>query len=242
MEMLTRTTGYTIGVPEVGTADREQMFSLLNSHYLGVTREAFERDLAAKEHVILLRSREGQVVGFSTQARVRLALPGRSAVAIFSGDTIIGEQHRRTFETARQICRYFRRTLSEYPEEEIYWVLICKGWRTYRVLRLFFEEYGPRAGASDPCDFREIADAFGCARYPGLYQPSTRLIVFGGDAQRIRPGSAEAIDRRKSDPDMLFFEKANPDHERGNELVCVAPVRETNFTAAARRLAGFVER
>jgi hypothetical protein len=235
------TTGQTIGVADLGAGDREQMFQLLSGHYLGVAREAFERDLAGKEHVILLRSGEGEVAGFSTQVRFRMALPDRTVVAVFSGDTIVSERHRGTFETAQQICRYFRRALSDYPGEEIYWLLISKGWRTYRVPRLFFKDYAPREGAPDPRAFGEIADAFGCAKYPGRYDPATRLIVFPGETQRIRPGSTEAIDHRRSDPQMLFFEAANPEHGRGNELVCVAPIREDNFTAAARRLAGYAE-
>ena len=236
-----KTTGYTIGVRDLEPSDRDRMFQLLSDSYLGVKRETFERDLAAKEHVILLRSSEGEIVGFSTQVRLRLTLPGRTVVIVFSGDTIVTEQHRGTFETAREICRYFRRALSEHPKEEVYWLLICKGWRTYRVLRLFFRDYAPRADASDPLAFRDVADAFGSARYPGLYQSSSRLIVFPGEAQRIRPGSPEAVDHRRSDSSQLFFEKANPDHERGNELVCVAPIREDNFTAVARRLAGYQE-
>jgi hypothetical protein len=237
-----RTTGYTIGVADLEASDRGRMFQLLSDSYLGVKREAFERDLAAKEHVILLRSSEGEIVGFSTQVRLRLTLPDRTVLAVFSGDTIVSERHRGSFETAREICRYFRRAISEYPKEEVYWLLICKGWRTYRVLRLLFREYSPRADASDPLAFRDVADAFGNTRYPGLYQSSSRLIVFPGEAQRIRPGSPEAIDHRRSDPGLLFFEKANPDHERGNELVCVAPIRQDNFTAAARRFAGYGER
>jgi len=233
-----RTTGCTIALSDLQPSDRERMFQLLRRSYLGVTREMFERDLAAKEHVILLRSSEGEIVGFSTQARLRIILPNRAVVAVFSGDTIVTEQHRGTFETAREMCRYFRRTISEHPHEEVYWLLICKGWRTYRVLRLFFRDYSPRPGASNPLAFSDVADAFGRAKYPGLYQPSSRLIVFPGEAQRIRPGSSEAIDHRRSDPSLLFFEKLNPGHEQGSELVCVAPIREDNFTAAVRRLAG----
>jgi hypothetical protein len=236
------TTVCTIGVSDLEPADRERMFRLLQESYLGVTREAFERDLAAKEHVILLRSGEGEIVGFSTQVRLRLTLPDRTVLAVFSGDTIISEQHRGTFETGREICRYFRRALTEYPGDTVYWLLICKGWRTYRVLRLFFRDYAPRAGTSDPGAFRDVADAFGYGKYPAFYQPSSRLIVFPGETQRIRPGSPEAIDHRRSDPDLLFFDKMNPGHERGNELVCVAPIREDNFTAVARRLAGYTER
>ena len=236
-----RTTGYTIAVADLQPSDRERMFQLLSDSYLGVTREAFERDLAAKEHVILLRSNEGEIVGFSTQVRLRLTLPDRTAVVVFSGDTIITEEHRGTFETAREICRYFRRALEEHPGEEVYWLLICKGWRTYRVLRLFFRDYAPRAEASDPLAFRDVADAFGNTRYPGLYRPSCRLIVFPGETQRIRPGSSEALDHRRRDPGLLFIEKAKPGQERGNELVCVAPIRQDNFTAVARRLAGYPE-
>jgi hypothetical protein len=237
-----KTTGCTVPIADLRPAEREQMFRLLSDSYLGVTREAFERDLAAKEHAILLRSGEGEIVGFSSQVRLRIPLPGRSVVAVFSGDTFVSREHRGSFETAREICRYFGKALRDFPGEELYWVLICKGWRTYRVLRLFFEDYEPRADANGPSIMGDIADAFGAAKYAGLYQPSTRLIVFPGEGQRIRPGSAEAIDRRRSDPDMLFCEKANPDHERGNELVCVAPICADNFTPVARRLAGYAER
>lgn len=236
-----KTTGCTVAVADLGAAERERMFRLLSDSYLGVTREAFEHDLAAKEHAILLRSGEGEIVGFSTQVRLRIPLPNRPVVAVFSGDTFVSREHRGSFETAREICRYFGKALRDFPGDEIYWVLICKGWRTYRVLRLFFKNYEPRAD-SGPSTMGDIADAFGAAKYPGLYQPSTRLIVFPGGGQRIRPGSAEAIDHRRSDPDMLFFEKANPDHERGDELVCVAPIQEDNFTPVARRLAGYAER
>ena len=239
---MTKTTGCTVRVADLGPADRECMFQLLSDSYLGVTREAFERDLAAKEHAILLRSGAGEIVGFSTQARLRIPLPDRAVVALFSGDTIVSREHRGSFETAREICRYFRKALRDFPGDEVYWVLICKGWRTYRVLRLFFKDYEPRAGATRPSALAPVADAFGSAHYPGLYQSSTRLIVFRGEAQRIRPGSAETIDHRRLDPDMLFFDRANPDHERGIELVCVAPIREDNFTPVTRRLAGFAER
>ena len=235
-------TGHTIHVYDLKPSDRDDMFQMLSETYLGVRRETFERDLAAKEHVILLRSTRGEIVGFSTQVRLRLYLPDRSVVAIFSGDTIISEQARGTFETAREICCYFRRTLEEHPADEVYWLLICKGWRTYRVLRLFFRDYAPRPKASDPNAFREIADAFGTAKYPGLYRASSRLIVFPGETQRIRPGSSEAIDHRRYDPELLFFEKVNPGHELGSELVCVAPIRKDNFTGAALRLAGFGKR
>jgi hypothetical protein len=231
------TSGATVATAELNAADREQMFRLLDRNYLGVTREAFERDLAAKDHAILLRAR-GEIVGFATQTRFRLSLPGRRVAAVFSGDTIISEQHRGTFETAREICRYFRRALEDFPGDEVYWVLMSKGWRTYRVLRLFFKDYAPRRGGPDPAPFGEVADAFGARCYPGLYRPATRLIEFPGDAQRIRPNSSEAIDPRRRDPDMLFFARANPRHELGSELVCVAPIRRDNFTAAARRLAG----
>ena len=239
--MSTKTIGCTMAIRDLQQDDREQMFVLLDRYYLGVTREAFERDLAAKEHVILLRAGTGELVGFSTLSRFHLALPERTVLAVFSGDTIVGAGHRGSFETAHQICRYFFQTIQEFPGDEIYWVLICKGWRTYRVLRLLFEEYAPRAGSADRTSFREVADAFGAARYPGFYRPEGRIIESHAPGQRIRPGSPEAIDRRRSDAEMLFFERVNPQHERGNELVCVAPIRPDNFTAATRRLAGYAE-
>jgi hypothetical protein len=237
--MGTKTIGCTIAIHDLQCDDREQMFYLLEQYYLGVTREDFERDLATKEHVMLLRASSGELVGFSTLSRFHLALPDRTVLAVFSGDTIVGAGHRGSFETAHQICRYFFKTFQEFPREEIYWLLICKGWRTYRVLRLLFEDYAPRAGRADRTAFREVADAFGAARYPRFYRPESRIIESLAPGQRIRPSSPEAIDRRRSDPEMLFFELVNPQHERGDELVCVAPIQPDNFTVATHRLAGF---
>jgi len=43
------------------------MWTLFSRHYEDVTRETFERDLAPKQHVILLREpMSRQIVGFST--------------------------------------------------------------------------------------------------------------------------------------------------------------------------------
>lgn len=230
------TTGFTAAVSALTTADRDRMFDLLRHHYLGVSRSAFDRDLAAKQHVILLHSESSEIVGFSTLSRFHLPLGDSRVVIVFSGDTIVLEEHRRSFVTAREISRFFRDTLRQFPGEEAYWILMCKGWRTYRVLRLFFQDFHPRADHASSPRAAAVADAFGAARYPGIYQPQSRLIVFPGDTQRIRPGSAEALPPDRRDPDMDFFAAANPLHENGHELVCVACISPENFTPLVARL------
>ena len=235
--MAGQTHGSTIPVTQLTPADRDAMYELMCCYYLGVTRQDFERDLSHKHDVILLRT-EDTIVGFSTLARLPLEVSGRQVHAIFSGDTIVDALHRGSLEMAHQICGYFLRAIEASPGQEFYWVLISKGWRTYRVLRFLFRDFAPRYDAGDPQTFAEIAYAFGARYYPEHYNPTTHLIEFVSESQRIRPGSAEAIDHRRADADMRFFERANPNHERGVELVCVAPFTYANLTPAARQLAG----
>jgi hypothetical protein len=227
----------TIEVEDLSTREREVMFGLMQDYYLGVRRETFERDLSEKEHVMLLRDRAacGRIVGFSTLMRLRLEVCGQQIDVIFSGDTVVDERSRHSRGLAYEVTRYFQ-TLAESSVLPLYYVLICKGWRTYRILPFLFRQFSPRSGEPTQILHRQVMNAFGARRYPGEYRPETGLIVFEGEAQRIKPGSSEAISPLRSDEHAQFFRRQNPSYLRGDELVCVARVEPRNFTEAFEKL------
>src|SRR5262249_47905248 len=75
-------------------SDREQMYGLLGSYFGNTSPTQFERDLAEKETVILLRSSEAdRIVGFSTLMRIPAFVEGQRVLAFFSGDTIVAREH-----------------------------------------------------------------------------------------------------------------------------------------------------
>jgi hypothetical protein len=228
----------TLAVRDLTPHDRTAMFRLMQEYYLGVSRETFEYDLAEKEHVMVLRDRtEGdRLVGFSTLMRLNLVVCGNPVKAIFSGDTVVEEQKRNNIGFAYEVTRYFAQTMSEFPEYAAYYVLICKGWRTYRILPFLFRNFTPRFDKPAEPMHRRVMDAFCAKKYPREYNPETGLIVFDGETQRIKPNSAEAISQSRRDKYAGFFAEKNPYHLRGDELVCVAPVTCSNFTRAFNKL------
>ena len=227
----------TVGVGSLTGRERGEMLLLMEKYYLGVERRTFERDLDEKEHVMLLRDRAdgGRVVGFSTLMSLEVEVCGRPVRAIFSGDTVVEERFRRSRGLAYEVTRYFA-ALLESSAAPLYYVLICKGWRTYRILPFLFRQFSPRFDRPTADAHRQMMHAFGAQRYPEEYDAESGLIVFRGRTQRIRPGSAEALGRTRGDPHLEFFARKNPDHLRGDELVCVAPVAAWNFTEAFRKL------
>ena len=57
-------------------------------------------------------------------------------------------------------------------------------------------------------------------------------------APDLHAGIADVTEGRLHDPQVRFFVRSNPGHERGDELCCLAPLGRANFTRAAYRVIG----
>src|SRR5262245_52304744 len=69
---------------------RARMLALMQLCYEGMDAERFHRDLARKQHVILLLDRAtGELVGFSTIQVQQERVGGDVADVLFSGDTVL---------------------------------------------------------------------------------------------------------------------------------------------------------
>lgn len=228
----------TKAVSELTASEIATMFGLLSLEFLGVSFHDFRRDLEEKEQVMLLRKRgvHEEIVGFSTIMTLDLPIPDRKVKAVFSGDTTVLPQYRSSTGFGVEIGRYFLRTVTRYPHCEVYYVLITKGWRTYKILPFFFFEFSPAHDRNTPERDEAVIRAFGAMKYPKEYHPESGLIIFTKETQRLVPGSIDAIPRESPDKHVRYFLERNPTYLSGTELVCVAPVRESNFTPAFRRI------
>lgn len=227
----------TVPVGSLDATERDRMYRLMEAAYLGMDRRVFEDDLREKEDVMLLRDRtSGTIVGFSTLMVIDLPLPEGTVRAVFSGDTIVQSEYRTSFGLGVELGRYLRMIAGRYPHDLVVWLLISKGCRTYALLPLLFREFYPRWDAETPTLSARIMDAFGARMYPAEYDPRDRLVRHAGAPERLRPGVADACDRRLGDPHTRFFVQANPGHADGDELVCVADAREDNWSPRLRRL------
>jgi hypothetical protein len=231
--------GKLVRAARLSGEEQDAMFSLMDGHYTGVNRAAFHADLAEKEWVIqILDPRTGRLCGFSTQMLVRAEGSGRRVLALFSGDTIIARDRWGDAALFHVWGRLALTLVDAYPDEDLYWFLISQGYKTYRLLPLFFHEYYPRHDRPLPEPIKALIDALATARYPAAYDARNGVIRANPHQYRLRAGLAEVTPERLRDPHVRFFDARNPGHVRGDELCCLAPLTRANFTPAAYRVIG----
>ena len=196
--------------------------------------DEFVRDFDEKDAVILLRDAEtGTIGGFSTVTELELLVAGELVPVVFSGDTAVLPEYRTSLRLGQELVRYLHAAFERHPDRPVSYVLISKGWRTYKILPFFFHEFFPRHDAATPHFERALIDAFGKARSPGRYVDG--VIRAGDVAQRVRPDGADALPLRH-DPHTAFFLRANEGYLRGDELVCAARIEPANYTGRLTRL------
>jgi len=228
-----------VDAADLTSHERDEMFALMDEHYANVRRDHFEADLADKRWVIVVREpSEDRLCGFSTQTLIEARIASRPIKALFSGDTII---HRDCWGDSALFHVWGRLALAlidDYPGDELYWFLISQGYKTYRLLPLFFHEFYPRFDKLTPSSVKEVLDGLASARYPKDYDAETGVIRAKPQQYCLRPGLAEATRERLRDPHVSFFYAGNPGHGLGDELCCLAPLTRDNFKPVAYRVIG----
>ncbi len=234
--MTDQLAGCLVPIGELTGNQRDEMFRLMDRHYVNVLREIFDKDLDEKDQVILMTDPVSQqILGFSTQLLVDLVIDSRPVRILFSGDTIVDPR----YWTRNPLATIWGRWVLELIDDAampLYWFLISKGYKTYRFLPLFFNEFFPVFDRATPSWASHLIQEFGNWKYPNQFDPELGLLRTRPESCRLRPGVADLHPSRLHDDHVRFFAQANPDHARGDELCCVAALTRENFTNAAYRV------
>jgi hypothetical protein len=224
-------------VADVSAGRRDEMYALMRLCYCGVRKQAFDADLAEKHWVIeLAESATGELLGFSTQMLFHLEVAGQNVLTLFSGDTIVAPAARNSPALALAWGRLAFRLISLYPHQCLYWYLITKGYRTYRFLPVYFREFYPRYDVATPVWETTLVDALGKHKFGAAYDRVAQIVRATPASYHLRNSCDELTPERLADPHVRFFAARNPGHAAGDELCCLAPLREDNFSPVARRL------
>jgi hypothetical protein len=229
--------GLITELTDVSPGRRDEMFALMDQHYENMRRSDFDRDLAEKRWLIqVIEPDSGKLCGFSTQMMLDLSVAGQPVKALFSGDTIIDRHHWGSPALSLAWGRLALEVIEAHRGEELVWILISKGFRTYRFLPVYFREFYPRFDAPTPERARQIIRAFGASRFPSRYDDTAGVIRALPQGCRLRTSLGDHDADRLHDPHVRHFERANPRHGHGDELICVAPLTRGNFSRTAERL------
>lgn len=216
--------------------DRDGMYELLESYFEDTSFAQFERDLFEKDSVILLRAEDQSIAGFSTLMSSRATVEGRRVVGFFSGDTIIGREYWGSSLLGRAWLQTVFSAADRLPAGELaYWFLICSGYKTWRYLPVFFRNYLPHPASADRGFEDDVLRTLATRKFGPAYDHAKGIIRFN-HANPLRAGVAEITGQRLRDPMVQFFVRANPGHQQGDELACLARISRSNLTRAGLRL------
>jgi hypothetical protein len=230
--------GQVVRVSDLAPDTRLQMFALMQQYYLGVAWPHFVHDLNSKQWVVLVADRaSGEVRGFSTLACFQVCHNLQPATMLFSGDTIMDRACWGDTTLHRVLGRHMLHMAAATPGEAVYWFLICSGYKTYRMLPVFFREFYPTCQRPTPPCMRQLRDIAAHQRFGACYDAAHGIVRLE-HATPLRAGVADIDARRLRDPHVAFFAASNPGHTAGDELVCLARLETANLTAAGRRVAG----
>ena len=213
-------------------ADREKMLKLQQRYFSHVLRKKFYRDLEEKQWVIVLRVGTS-IEGFSTVQIISLSVAGKEIIYLFSGDTIVDRSCWNSPALAGSFGQVILKAMEIAGERDLYWFLISKGFRTYRFLPVFFNEFYPRFDRPTPSVFQALLDAVAQFKFGDSYDMSNGIVHSNGTNDHLRPFMQKVNSCRTEDPHIQFFLKKNPGYTRGDELVCIAQLNIENMCRSA---------
>jgi hypothetical protein len=235
--MMPQLVGKMVARSALSSVMVDEMTQLFREHYELACPEDFRRDLAEKDHVVLLRDeQDGALQGFSTLATYTTTVLGRKVGVVYSGDTII----RPAFwGTPVLPSVWIKRVLAlaAAMAQPVYWLLISSGYKSYRFLPVFYREFYPRHNCPTPSDLQAIMDALARERFGDQYDATSGIVRFTGGGTPLRPGVADVSEERQRNPHIRYFLERNPGHDRGDELVCLTQISWQNLTPAGQRMA-----
>lgn len=213
--------------------EKQAMHGLMTFHYEAVARERFDKDLSAKDEVLMLHDVDGKLRGFTTLVWNPAGRFDEGDI-LFSGDTIIDRGCWGTQELVRAFCR----RAGEWKTasgRRLFWFLISKGHRTYLYLPLFARRFHPHPEVVEG-EWADLAGKVAASMFGDCWKPAEGVIRFSASQGHLRD---ELVNERERNPWVRYFLERNPGHASGEELVCLTEMDETNLRRGA--LAAFRE-
>jgi hypothetical protein len=232
--------GRLVNIKNLRSDEREAMYALLSKHFEGVRRDVFDLDLERKNWVVLMEDEYSDISantlrGFSTFLMYEIEFDGKIDSVVYSGDTIIDPSAWSSSVLSRTWISAVNMLRQEYTKGKLYWFLLCSGYRTYRFLPTFCREFYPHHDKSTPSHIEKFMQFLASDRFGRDYDNKTGVVRF--PYPHTLQGELKGIpEERLKDAHIRFFDRKNPGHLHGDNLICLAEIGEDNLTQAGKRL------
>jgi hypothetical protein len=224
-----------IATQDLRSQEQDLMYFLLRHYFEGTEPEVFAADLQQKNWVILIEDDQGVLKGFSTLLLYETQFAGEPITVLYSGDTIVDPSAWSSSVLPRAWITAVKHLRQQHCRGRFYWLLISSGFRTYRFLPTFWQEFYPRYDAVTPDHLTALIDFLCWNQFQHHYDQDAGIVRLP-QPQSLCEQLRQIPSERLRDPHIAFFLQRNPSYGQGDELVCLTEITETNLTAAGRRM------
>jgi hypothetical protein len=231
---------------DISVGTKDEMYALFARAYDATDRQRFLTDLAAKRDVLLLRDGEGRIAGFTTLAVFEdegdrgedgeSEDRGHPIRVVFSGDTLVDPACWGSNTLNFAWIRHVARIRAEAPETPLYWLLLSKGFRTYRYLSTFAHQYVPRRDGPDDPALVALRDRLAARLFWPAFDKTRGIVAHDPPRDRLAAPLATLPKTGRAAGEARFFAQRNPGYLHGEELVCLCPLDDSNMRPFAQRL------
>lgn len=219
------TYGQYIEKEQIDIYRLKAMYSIYEQYYENTKFSIFADDFKKKSGAILIfNSETDEIVGFSTVAVQHFYLNGKDYTVLFSGDTVILKAYWGARSLQSSMLKLLIRLRVKFPFNELYWLLISKGYKTYLLLANNYYVYYPNI--KDENQHLSTVIEHYCENFFGeYYDKEIGLLNFGDDYQPLKGEIAPITEEmRVKNPNIHFFEQKNPTWVTGTELPCIGRI------------------
>lgn len=214
-------------------AELEEIWTL-TQRYVDTLRPHYESKLLALPEIGLWRVRGGELAGLVSLDVHPVVWHGRTRIIIFTSSVVADERFRGRNLVLRTGLRLLLREKLRRPRAPAYWLFDTFSYKSYLLMARNLREFWPRRERLTPPDTALFVDKLASERYGPDWIRDTGVVRSSG-VKQLRPHTAPIDGSLRSDPDVSFFEAANPGHREGDMLVCLAPLTASNLLGAIRR-------
>ena len=203
----------------------ESMWSVYHPHYHYSHEEFLAR--IPKNNYYSLYYRAEKLVGFTGLRIEKVNQDGKKFFTVYFGQTVIDPSVRSKGlipRTGIQLCRMFWK---EFLTNQVYFWADALTYKAYLVFAKTLEEYYPCRRRIIPLEVRELRNYLGNKYYGQRYCSNSGTVT--KDSYLISDQNIRFTPSRSLDPDVSYFQKANPMHESGAGLITIAPIHMSNI-------------
>lgn len=216
----------TINSNQLNEKQIDRMYEIMCKYYDNMKKDVFISDLSGKDVTFLLLDNKDEIQGFTSIVILKKIIDNQKVAGVFSGDTIVEKNYRGSFDLPFAWLKYVYSQKKYY--DKMFWFMLSKGYRTYRLLPRFFKTHYPCYSHETPPDVKNILTAFAKEKYGDKYNEETNIYIPDYNYY-LKSGKEEIKPELLKNPHIKFFQERNPLFWQGHELVSFASFDENNL-------------